>query len=89
MEKTSTYFCVEKVDAQKKIGWVHIDYDKLGMDPKFDSPYFEQLSSIVTVSEECANIFKKRFPDQKDKVEVMYNIVSPTMIKNMAESGFK
>ena len=44
------------------------------------------LSSIVTVSEECANIFKKRFPDQKDKVEVMYNVVSPTMIKNMAES---
>ena len=87
LEKTSTYFCIEKVDALKKIGWVHIDYDKLGMDPEFDSPYFEQLSSIVTVSEECANIFKKRFPDQKDKVEVMYNVVSPTMIKNMAESG--
>ena len=86
LEKTSTYFCVEKVNAQKKIGWVHIDYDKLGMDPEFDSPYFEQLSSIVTVSEECANIFKKRFPNQKDKVGVMYNVVSPTMIQNMAES---
>lgn len=87
LEKTSTYFCIEKVDALKKIGWVHIDYDKLGMDPDFDSPYFEQLSSIVTVSEECANIFKKRFPDQKDKVEVIYNVVSPTMIKNMADTG--
>ena len=43
LEKTSIYFCVEKVNAQKKIGWVHIDYDKLGMDPDFDSPYFEQL----------------------------------------------
>ena len=87
LEKTSTYFCVEKVDAKKKIGWVHIDYDKLGMDPEFDTPYFEQLSSIVTVSEECANIFKNRFPDQKDKIGVMYNVVSPNMIKNMAEFG--
>lgn len=85
LEKTSTYFCVEKVDAKKKIGWVHIDYDKLGMDPEFDTPYFQQLSSIVTVSDECANIFKNRFPDQKDKIEVMYNVVSPHMIKNMAE----
>lgn len=87
LEKTSTYFCVEKVVAQKKIGWVHIDYDKLGMDPDFDAPYFKQLSSIVTVSEECANIFKKRFHDQKEKVEVMYNIVSPTIINYMADTG--
>ena len=65
----------------KKIGWIHIDYDKFEMDTEFDSPYFNNLSSIVTVSEECANIFKKRFLVQKDKVEVIYNIVSPTMIR--------
>jgi glycosyltransferase involved in cell wall biosynthesis len=84
LEKTSTYFCVDKVNAQRKIGWVHIDYDKLGMDPAFDSPYFEALTSIVTVSEECANIFVKRFPAQKDKVKVIYNVVSPTAIHEMA-----
>lgn len=84
LEKTSTYYCVDKVKAQRKIGWVHIDYDKLGMDPVFDSPYFDALSSIVTVSEECANIFVKRFPTQENKVKVIYNIVSPTMIHEMA-----
>jgi glycosyltransferase involved in cell wall biosynthesis len=84
LEKTSTYFCVDKVDAKQKIGWVHIDYEKLGMDPNFDIVYFNQLNKIVTVSEECANIFINRFPSQKDKVEVIYNVVSPTMINNMA-----
>ncbi|KMY51887.1 glycosyltransferase [Peribacillus loiseleuriae] len=84
LEKTSTYFCMDKVDAQQKIGWVHIDYDQLGMDPEFDLPYFKKLSKIVTVSEECANIFINRFPSQKDKVEVIYNIVSPTIIDKMA-----
>lgn len=83
LEKTSTYFCVDKVKASKKIGWVHIDYDKLGMDPNFDIKYFDQLDHIVTVSEECANILKKRFPAQQDKVDVIYNIVSPKMINQM------
>jgi glycosyltransferase involved in cell wall biosynthesis len=87
LEKTSTYFCVDKVNADKKVGWVHIDYDKLGMDPKFDIQYFEQLTKIVTVSEECANIFSKIFPSQRDKVEVIYNIVSPNVINKMANQG--
>ncbi|MEH7419545.1 glycosyltransferase, partial [Neobacillus drentensis] len=64
LEKTSTYFCVDKVEASKKVGWVHIDYDKLGMDPKFDINYFKKIDNIVTVSEECANIFKARFPSE-------------------------
>jgi glycosyltransferase involved in cell wall biosynthesis len=84
LEKTSTYFCVEKVNASKKIGWVHIDYDKLGMDPNFDLHYFENLNKIVTVSEECAKIFSNRFPNQLNKVEVIYNIVSPKVIRQMA-----
>ncbi|SEC07484.1 glycosyltransferase [Paenibacillus sp. GP183] len=84
LEKTSTYFCIDKVDAAKKIGWVHIDYDQLGMDSQFDQVYFQKLDHIVTVSEECANILENRFPDQKNKVEVIYNIVSPSMINEMA-----
>ena len=87
LEKTSTYFCVDKVNALKKIGWVHIDYDKLGMDPNFDIAYFKELNHIVTVSEECANTLKNRFPSQKNKVRVIYNIVSPTMINKMANQN--
>lgn len=87
LEKTATYFCVDKVNADKKIGWVHIDYDKLGMNPNFDIKYFSELDHIVTVSEECASILKRRFPDQRDKVDVIYNIVSPRMINQMVEHG--
>ncbi|SFL16012.1 Glycosyltransferase involved in cell wall bisynthesis [Paenibacillus sp. 1_12] len=84
LEKTSIYFCVEKVDADKKMGWVHTDYDKLGMDTNIDNEYFSQLDHIITVSEECANILIRSFPEQKEKIAVIYNIVSPTMIKKMA-----
>ncbi|MED3960162.1 glycosyltransferase [Priestia aryabhattai] len=85
LEKTSTYFCIDKVDALKKIGWVHIDYDKLGMDPKFDIRYFRKLNNIITVSEECGNILKSRFPSERNKVKIMYNIVSPNLINKMAK----
>ncbi|WP_261179255.1 hypothetical protein [Anaerobacillus sp. CMMVII] len=84
LEKTSTYFCVDKVRALKKIGWVHIDYEKLGMDPKFDMDYFNKLDHIVTVSEECSTILGRRFPNISSKIEMIYNIVSPTMINKMA-----
>ncbi|OXS59076.1 glycosyltransferase [Rossellomorea vietnamensis] len=85
LEKTSTYFCVEKVNAKNKIGWVHIDYDNLGMNPSIDVKYFESLDNIVTVSEECAAILRNRFPTVKEKISVIYNIVSPNMINKMAD----
>ncbi|MFC5406799.1 glycosyltransferase [Cohnella soli] len=85
LEKTSTYLVVDKVDAQKKVGWIHIDYDKMGMDPAFDRSYFDQLDRIVTVSEECAAILHRQFPEHGHKVDVMYNIVSPKIIRGLAD----
>lgn len=84
LEKTATYFCIDKVKAEKKIGWVHIDYKRLGMDQTFDSKYFNRLSHLITVSEECANILKDLFPNEINKINVIYNIVSPTIINDMA-----
>ena len=84
LEKNPIYFCIEKVNAKKKIGFIHTDYNKLGMDPTIDMQYFDQLDYIVTVSEECANVLKQQFPMYKDKISVMYNIVSPTIINKLS-----
>ncbi|WP_283751006.1 glycosyltransferase [Bacillus cereus] len=84
LEKNPVYFCVDKVKAKKKIGFIHNDYDELGMDPKIDSGYFAKLDNIVTVSRECANVLKERFPMYKKKVKVMHNIVSSNMINKMS-----
>jgi glycosyltransferase involved in cell wall biosynthesis len=84
LEKTPIYYCIEKVRAKKKIGFIHTDYNKLGMDSRIDRHYFAKLDSIVTVSEECANVLKAEFPMYEDKVSVMHNIVSPSMIKKQS-----
>ncbi|PEA20194.1 glycosyl transferase [Bacillus cereus] len=84
LEKTPIYFCIDMVHAKRKIGFIHNDYDKLGMDPNIDIEYFLKLDSLMTVSQECANVLKKRFPMYKSKVSVMHNIVSPKVINNMS-----
>ncbi|MGG2014579.1 glycosyltransferase [Bacillus sp. S10(2024)] len=85
LEKNPVYFCVDKVKANKKIGFIHTDYDKFGMDANLDMQYFHSLDHIVTVSEECANVLKQRFPIYKDKIGVIHNIVSPSMIYKMSQ----
>ena len=33
-EKNPIYFCVDKVKAKRKIGWIHTDYNKLANDSR-------------------------------------------------------
>ncbi|MDP4083181.1 MAG: glycosyltransferase [Bacillota bacterium] len=84
LEKNPIYFCIEKVDAETKIGFIHSDYDKLGMDPKIDKKYFNQLDKLITVSVESAKILKRNFPNISDKIKVMHNIVSPAAIRKLS-----
>lgn len=84
LEKNPIYFCVDKVRAKMKIGFIHTDYDKLEMDPELDNRYFSKLDQIVTVSQECAKVLKKRFQMYTDKISVMHNIISENAIKKLA-----
>lgn len=89
LEKNPIYFCLEKVNAKKKIGFIHNDYNQLGMDPIIDMPYFNELDHIVTVSEECANVLKRQFPMYYNKISVMHNIVSPAIINILSRETIK
>lgn len=84
LEKNPIYFCVDKVKAKKKIGWIHNDYEKLGMDKNIDNKYFNNLDYIFTVSEECLNILKNIFPQYNDKFKLMHNIVSAKTIRKLS-----
>ncbi|MBO1623980.1 glycosyltransferase [Bacillus arachidis] len=83
-EKNPIYFCVDKVKAKKKIGWIHTDYNKLGIDYSKEKFYFGKLDHIVTVSEELVNILKENFPEHEKKIGCIHNIVSSRMIRKMS-----
>lgn len=84
LEKGPVYFCVDKVNAKKKIGWIHNDYEKLGMVKEIDNKYFKKLDYIFTVSEECLQVLNKIFPQFKEKFKLMHNIVSEETINKLA-----
>jgi glycosyltransferase involved in cell wall biosynthesis len=85
LEKNPIYLCVDKVRATKKIGFIHTDYNKIGMDSSIDVKYFEKLDHLVTVSEECQRILKSVFPKHNNKISVMYNIISPSVIHKLSQ----
>lgn len=84
LEKSPIYYCVEKVNALHKIGFIHNDYEKLAMDKTIDNPYFAALDYIVTDSEECKKVLVRNFPSCVSKIKIIFNIVSPDLIHKLA-----
>ncbi|RTY92325.1 glycosyltransferase [Flavobacterium sp. GT3R68] len=85
LEKSPVYYCVEKLNATKKIGFIHNDYEKLEMDKTIDNAYFEKLDFIVTDSDECKTVLINNFPKYKEKIKILFNIVSPSLINKLAD----
>lgn len=84
LEKTSNYFVVDRVRAKKKIGFIHNDYQQLALDKHIDEPYFKELTSVATVSEECVEVLKEEFPQLKNKFKLVPNIVSSRLIHGLS-----
>lgn len=85
LEKNPIYFCVDKVKAKKKIGWIHTEYSKLGIDKSIDNYYFSKIDNIFTVSNECKIDLEYMFPQYDRKIEYMPNIISEKRIKFLSK----
>ncbi|MBR3019911.1 MAG: glycosyltransferase [Clostridia bacterium] len=80
------YYVIDKVNARRKIGRICNDYCKSGWDPALDLPYYTALDGLFSVSESSAKIFEGFFPQLKGKATVTHNIISPTVVRTMAEA---
>ena len=83
------YFVAEKVQAKRKIAWIHTDYSTIETDIVIDLKMWNKFDYIMAVSEECKNAFLKKYPSLKSKVRVMENITSPEFIRKMAEEDIE
>lgn len=80
MDGVPNYYVMDKVQAKKKVLWVHSEYQKQGYDASFDAPYFEKCDGIITISEKCRNCMLKEFPDHAEKIHILENITSGAVI---------
>lgn len=85
LENIPNCYNVDKVKASKKIAFIRNDYDKLGMDPKLDRPYFKQLTALLTVSKSCEAILQHHFSDLPIQIGTMQSVFSLETIKVMAD----
>lgn len=81
------YYLCNKIQAKKKIGWIHFDISKFGIDIKMVRKLYGQYERIFVVSETGKSIFDQTFKQFKDKTKVFHNIVSPLQIRELATLG--
>lgn len=80
------HFILEKVNARKKIGWIHTDYSNIYVNKKLDSRMWDKLDQIVAVSKECLHTFTDLYPSLKEKGTVIENVLSTDLIKEHANA---
>lgn len=81
------YYVMDKVQADKKVLWVHSDYQKQGYDPAFDRPFFEKSDAIVTISDRCRQSIVTAFPQMAEKVHVLENITDCDAVLQKSQAG--
>lgn len=85
MSGEATYFINEKVDAERKLTWVHNDYKKAGFSEKYDRMHFNKMDAVVTISEECLNVLNEVFPEIRENTYNIANITSSTVTRMRAD----
>lgn len=78
------YFVAEKVNAKKKLAWVHTDYSKIQTNKVLDLKMWNKFDHIVAVSDACKASFLHKYNELNEKVCVMENILSPEEIRKLA-----
>lgn len=81
------YYVCKKINAKKRIGWIHFDISKCGIDGGIVKRLYKQYERIFVVSEVGKMIFDEHFPEYKDKTVVFHNVVSPRQIVSLARDG--
>ena len=75
---------LQKVDAQKRIAWIHTDYTKIWVDSKAELSIWSRYNYIASISEDVSNTFLRIFPSLASKIVQIENIVSPSFVKERA-----
>ncbi|WP_455064427.1 glycosyltransferase [Prevotella nigrescens] len=75
------YYMVNKLSATKKVSFFHSDYSKWSFYYNADKKYYPLVDHIFTISQTCVDSLKHFFPNCADRVSIMENISSPTIIR--------
>ena len=82
-----SYYVINKINANKKVQWIHFDVTKISFDKKFIKKLYYKFNKVFVVSKEAKEKLDNLIPSLTSKTEVFHNIVSKNKIHNMANIG--
>ena len=74
----------EKVDAARRIAWIHTDYTRIGIDVAAELPVWSQFDYIASISPDCTKAFLQLFPSLESRIIEIHNILSPALVRHQA-----
>lgn len=83
LEGFADFYVVDKVSADKKIGWIHTDMTNRTPAPQ-EAAYYGRFDAIATISDICRDAFAAHFPAAAEKIQVIENIVLPQDVQDKA-----
>lgn len=82
---TPHYIVFEKVNADKKIAWIHTDYSTIELDVKSELAIWSKFDNIVSISDDVTRAFLSTFPSLENKIVKIENILSKDFIEEQAD----
>lgn len=75
---------LNKVDGARKLAWIHTDYTRIDVNAALESPVWGAFDHIVSISPEVTETFCKVFPEHRNRIVEIENILSPAFIHSRA-----
>lgn len=82
---TPHYFVAKKVNAKKKIAWIHTDYTKIQVNVNSELKMWDSYDNIVSISNSVTKNFLKVFSSLASKIVLIENILSKSFILRQSE----
>lgn len=74
----------DKVQAKKKVGWIHTDYSVVDVNTADELPVWDSCDRIASISDSVTSAYLKAFPTLKSKIIAIENILSPKFVREQA-----
>lgn len=81
---TPHYFVARKVQAKKKIAWIHTDYSQVQVNVSSELAMWDAYDYIASISDAVTKSFLAVFPSLKEKIVLIENILPASLIKEQA-----
>lgn len=89
LEGDASYYVIDKVNAKRKILWVHSNFDniKKNEDASVYKEYFREADKVVSISDKCVQVLQDNYPDMRNKFVFLPNLTSSVVLKNTAKAA--